>query len=129
METRQNKKEFEKMIAGFDNEIQKLALATRAFILEIIPKCYEVVWSKQKVVGYGTGIKKKTEHFANICVYKNKVNLGFTYGSELPDVEKLLSGTGKLYRHVTISSLSDLKNTSLRKLMEIAIKYRVPKLQ
>jgi hypothetical protein len=77
-------------------------------------------------VGYGVGPKKMSEHFCHITFHKNHVNLGFNYGSELPDPEGLLQGSGKLFRHVKITTPEDLSNPALRRLLEVATTHRMP---
>lgn len=57
------------------------------------------------------------------------VNLGFNYGAELPDPKKLLGGTGKLFRHIKIKSVEQLKDKNLINLLTYAITYRVPQLR
>jgi hypothetical protein len=54
------------------------------------------------------------------------VNLGFNYGTELPDPEGLLQGSGKLLRHVKITTPEDLSNPALRRLVEAATTHRMP---
>jgi hypothetical protein len=54
------------------------------------------------------------------------VNLGFNYGSELPDPEGLLEGTGKLLRHTKITALEKLANPALRQLVVVASTHRMP---
>ena len=41
--------------------------------------------------------------FAYVNVYTRHVNLGFFYGSDLPDPAQLLQGTGKKMRHIMLS--------------------------
>ena len=91
-----NNADFEQIIAEFSDDVKNIARQTRSLIYTILPNVVEVVWQKQKISGYGTGIKKNTEHFCWIMPTKNYVNLGFNYGAEFPDSKKLLEGTGKL---------------------------------
>jgi hypothetical protein len=91
-----------------------------------MPNVVEVPWPRQRVIGYGVGPKKMSEHYCYIGVYKDHVNLGFNYGAELPDPEGLLQGSGKLLRHVKIADPEDLSNSALRRLVEVASKYRMP---
>lgn len=91
-----------------------------------MPSVVEVPWPRQRVIGYGVGPKKMSEHFCYIGVYKDHVNLGFNYGAELPDPEGLLQGSGKLLRHVKISDPEDLSNSALRRLVQVASKHRMP---
>jgi hypothetical protein len=118
--------EFEQVLSNYTPEMGELARKTRALIFDVLPQTVEVDWIQQKVSGFGTGPKKMTEHFSWIAVAKNHVVLGFYYGTELPDPDGLLEGTGKLLRHVKIRSEADLNRPGVRKLLEIAITHRVP---
>lgn len=118
--------EFEKVLENYDAVIQELARAVRALIFDVLPQTVEVVWVQQKTIGYGTGPKKMSEHFSWIVPATKHVALGFYYGTELPDPDHLLEGTGKLLRHVKIRSLDDLYRPSVRRLLEVAITHRVP---
>ena len=117
---------FEKAIESFSDEIKELARQTRELIYTILPQVVEVVWVQQRNTGFGTGVKKMTEHFCWIMPATNHVTLGFNYGAELPDPKNLLEGTGKLFRHIKVRSESDLQNPDLHKLIKFATTYRVP---
>lgn len=119
-------KEFEHAIQTFSDDIREIARQTRKLIYTVLPDVVEVVWVRQKNTGFGTGPKKKTEHFCWIMPATNHVNLGFNYGAELPDPKKLLKGTGKLFRHYKVKSLKDLSNPDLIKLLKYSTTYRVP---
>ena len=120
--------EFDRMIGEFAPRVRELALASRALINDVMPRVVEVVWPDQKSAGYGTGPRKMSEQFCWIMPYDEHVVLGFYYGSELPDPERLLEGTGKLMRHVKIRKSEDLENPALRTLIKRATKHRVPPL-
>ena len=109
---------FDEILADSSPLVRRLAARTRALILDVMPDVVEVPWTRQKVVGYGVGPRKMSEHFCYIAFHKNHVNLGFNYGSELPDPAGLLQGQGKLLRHVKIRSPEDLSNPALRRLLE-----------
>jgi hypothetical protein len=117
---------FDEILAGSDPRVRDLATRTRALIRDVMPDVVEVPWPRQRVVGYGVGPKKMSEHFCHITFHKSHVNLGFNYGSELPDPEGLLQGTGKLLRHVKITAPEDLSNPALRQLVEVASRHRMP---
>jgi hypothetical protein len=117
---------FDEILTGSSPHVRALATRTRALIREVMPDVVEVPWTRQRVVGYGVGPKKMSEHFCHITFHKNHVNLGFNYGSELPDPEGLLQGTGKLLRHVRITTPEDLSNPALRQLLEVATTHRMP---
>jgi hypothetical protein len=121
-----NNEEFEKAIQSFSPDSKNIARQTRQLIYDILPNVVEVVWVQQKITGFGTGIKKKTEHFCWIMPATNHVSLGFNYGAELPDPKRLLEGTGKLFRHIKIKSIEQLSDKDLISLLKYSTTYRVP---
>jgi hypothetical protein len=115
---------FEDALTDSSSQAKRLARALRELISAVYPDVVEVPWPKQQIIGYGVGPKKMTEHFCYIGVYDTHVNLGFNYGSDLPDPESLLEGTGKKFRHVKIQRLQDTARPALRELIKAAIKER-----
>jgi hypothetical protein len=87
-----------------------------------------VAWPRQKIIGYGVGPKKMSEQFCYIAVFKQRINLGFYYGADLADPQNLLDGTGKLLRHIKISSPGQLEDPAIRQLIEEASTY-LPKMK
>ncbi len=112
---------FEDVISQFEDQIAELANALRKLIAQKYQGVIEVVWKQQKIIGYGIGPKKMSEHFTYIAPFKSHVNLGFYYGVELADPYLLLSGTGKKLRHVKIREISDI-TPELGTLIESSIK-------
>ena len=90
---------FEDILAQADGELGELCVHLRKMITGLHKQFVEIVWPTQKIVSYGVGPKKMTEHYAYIAVFKARVNLGFYHGATLPDPEGLLEGTGKSLRH------------------------------
>jgi hypothetical protein len=125
---RQNDAAYQEMLTSFPPEVRELATAVRALILDVMPQAFEVVWARQRTAGYGTGPKKMSEHFCWIAPQRDYVDIGFNYGSELPDPARLLEGTGRLFRHVKVRSLDDVKNPALREMVQTASGHRVPPL-
>ena len=117
---------FDEIIQSYSRVIKEIARRTRNLIHQILPEVVEVVWIKQKNIGFGTGPKKKTEHFCWLMPATSHVTLGFNYGAELPDPKGLLEGTGKLFRHHKIKSVEELSNPDLIALIKYATTYCVP---
>ena len=117
---------FDEALAGSDGRVRDLAAGTRALLLSVMPNVVEVPWPRQRVIGYGVGPKKMSEHFCYVAVHKDHVNLGFNYGAELPDPDGLLQGPGKLLRHAKINTTEDLSSPALRRLLEVASTHRMP---
>lgn len=107
-------------LAPYSAEVRDLALKTRALILEVIPNAVEQVDPPSKIIAYGFGLKM-ADIVCAIAPYKSHVNLMFSRGTEMPDPEGLLVGTGKRARHVKITSDRDLKAPALRALVEAAV--------
>lgn len=119
---------FDDVIASFSAEVPKIAAALRELLAEIMPGITEVPWVKQKIVGYGVGPKKMSEHFCYIAPFKKHVNLGFFYGADLDDPQSLLEGSGKKLRHIKVKSLDQVADPALRALVSAASKH-LPKLK
>ncbi len=117
---------FDEALAGSGPRVRDLATRVRALIRTVMPEVVEVPWPRQRVVGYGVGPRKMSEHFCYVAFHKDHVNLGVDYGAELPDPEGLLQGTGKLMRHTRVNTPEDLSNPALRRLLEVASTHRMP---
>ena len=112
--------EIRKFLAPYDVRVQKIALAARALVLEVVPDALEQTDAPAKMLAYGF----KPTYKDLICVImpqKGWVNLGFPRGAELDDPAKLLTGTGKRARHVKLDDLAQLKNPALRDLIEQSV--------
>lgn len=123
---------FREAMSSSAAEVQELAYAVRRLVFDVLPQTVEVVWPKQRSVGWGTGPKKFTEQFAYLMPFKRHVTLGFYRGGELPDPTGLLptsggnqvSGTLSM-RSLKIASLDDVARPALRALVEAATRHGV----
>lgn len=122
----ESEKAFNEVLAGFSPAVQTVAGEARALIYALLPPVVEVVWAKQKTIGYGTGPKKMSEHFCWLAPYNKHVVLGFNYGAELPDPTHILEGTGKLFRHVRLETVADVRQPAVEALIKVATTHRVP---
>lgn len=118
---------FDDVVAVSQGDVAEIAQRARALIASVMPGVTEVVWLKQKTIGYGVGPKKMSEHFCYLALNKAHVNLGFFYGADLEDPDGILEGTGKLLRHVKLRSIGDVAQPALRSLVERASRH-LPKL-
>ena len=119
---------FEEIVSLANPQVQNLARQAQALIEEIMPEVVKVAWPTQNIIGYGVGPKKMTEQFCYIAVFKDRINLGFYYGADLPDPQQLLEGTGQMMRHIKISQPEQLENPAVRDLMKAASQH-LPKLR
>lgn len=120
--------EFEELLKTTSSQVATLARQAKELIQAIMPEVVEVVWPTQKISGYGVGPKKMSEQFCYIALFKERINLGFYYGADLPDPENLLEGSGQNLRHIKINQPAQLENPALRDLVMAASKH-LPKLK
>lgn len=120
---------FEEALSGTSDQIQEIAENLRTLIIEVYPDVVEVPWPKQKIIGYGMGPKKMSEHFCYIGAFKAHVNLGFYYGAHLPDPEGLLEGTGMNLRHIKVKGIEAVGQSALRDLLRASLEERVEALE
>jgi hypothetical protein len=107
------------LLAPYPKDVQALARAARALMLDVLPKVRETVDPTGPYIqyAYGTGYHGVVSY---ITVNQKGVKLGVARGTSLPDPKKLLRGTGKANRHVVISTPADLETPGLRSLIRAA---------
>jgi len=120
---------FEEALSGSSSHVREIAEGLRSLIIDVYPEVVEVPWPKQKIIGYGVGPKKMSEHFCYIGSYRAHVNLGFYYGAELPDPQGLLEGTGKNLRHAKVRNKESADQPALRDLLQASLEERKEKLE
>ena len=111
---------FDDILGESGPEAQAIARRLRTLIIELDPDVVEVPWPSQRVVGYGIGPKKMTEHYCYIAAHRSHVNLGFKHGAVLPDPEGVLRGPGDRMKHVRVSSVEEVEHPALRALLAAA---------
>ncbi len=113
--------EYLKLLLPYSEVIQKLALAARKLILEEAPEASEFVYEVYTIADHFTFTERPSDAFVFTTTHANWVNLGFNFGSLLPDPDGLLRGEGKLIRHVRIAQAADLDAPGVRALVRAAI--------
>ena len=107
-------------LASYPPEVRSIALKARALILEMIPEAIEQVDIPAKMLGYGYE-RTYTATVCAIALQKSYVNLMFGRGTELPDPDGLLEGTGKKARHVKLRTPDAVDNPAVRSLIEASM--------
>jgi len=110
-----------RLLQPYAEAIQKLALAARKLILEEAPEAGEFVYEVYTIADHFTFTQRPGDAFVFTTTHANWVNLGFNFGSVLPDPEGLLRGDGKLIRHVRIAQATDLDAPGVRELVRASI--------
>jgi hypothetical protein len=124
-----NDEAFRDAMSASSVEVRALAHAVRDLVYDVHPPTVEVVWPKQRSVGWGIGPKKFSEQFAYLLPFKAHVALGFYRGGELPDPAGLLptrggtQASGKLsMRSIRIARTDDVARPELRALLDAAVR-------
>ena len=113
--------EYLKLLRPYGDGIQKLALAARKLILEEAPEASEFVYEVYTIANHFAFTERPSDAFVFTTTHANWVNLGFNFGSQLPDPQRLLRGEGKWIRHVRIEKVADLDAAGIRELIRAAI--------
>ena len=103
----------DEFLAAYPPDVRDLALHTRALVLDALPGTIEHLYLGWQAIGYGSGGMK-----GQICAImptKAGVSLSFNRGAVLPDPHGLLTGTGKLLRHVKLRVPADVDAPALRR--------------
>ena len=106
-------------LASYPSDISALARQARLLILDVIPEAIEQVDIPAKLIAYGYD-RTYTGTICGIAMQKSYVNLMFARGTELPDPDGLLEGTGKKARHVKIRTSDDVSKPAVRALLHAA---------
>lgn len=88
-----------------------------------LPGAIELVYDKYNalVIGFGPTDRASDAVFS-IAVHPRWINLFFLRGARLPDPERLLAGSGKSVRRLTLAGPKTLDAPAVRMLMEHALK-------
>jgi Domain of unknown function (DU1801) len=111
----------EDILSRFDEKTATLALKLRNYLFKQLNGIMEIPDNSANIIGYGYGTGYK-DLICTILLSKQGVKLGLNRGSELPDPNKLLAGTGKVHRYVEIKTENDINNPALKKLLDETIK-------
>ena len=107
-------------------DLRLVCESLRNLVSFLHPDFLQVVWPRQRIVSFGVGPKKATQHYAYISVHASHVNLGFYHGASLTDPDNLLEGAGKSLRHIKIRDLAAAIRPQISKLLLQAIADRKP---
>jgi len=111
----------ESILLQYVQKISVLGFQLRDFLFSVLKDIQEEADDSSNIISYNYG-KGYSNIICTIIPSKKGIKLGFYKGSELPDPDKLLTGSGKVHKFVEIKSKSDLSNPALLKLVQEAVK-------
>jgi len=116
--------ELKEALERFEPEVQVLAAAARAVVLDVVGPCYECIFPIKRLVSvlYSTTEKRMKDNICLLVVYRDHVNLMFPRGVDLNDPKGLLEGAGKAMRHVKMRAAADVDRAGVRHLLAQANK-------
>lgn len=104
--------------------LRPVGYALRKLILTVDPDATLLVWPKLRIVSFGIGPKKNTQHYVYLAIFANHINLGFYRGSTLKSHGLRLEGTGKNLRHIKIRDGAMLRERALELILREALQER-----
>lgn len=113
---------FTDLLSPYTAEVRDLAARTRTLIREAVPSATEEIDDTAKLLGFSFIPGTYKGLIAAISLQKNGINIMFSKGVELTELDQagLLEGTGKLARHIKIRSAEQLHRPEVRALIEAA---------
>lgn len=112
--------DFETYLSTFSPDVQALVQQARELVQSTLPDLEERAHLGWGALMYGKPGAKMVDCVCHISPHKRDVNLGFYKGTQLPDPEGLLVGTGKNLRHVKLKQSADVARPALKTLLEAA---------
>jgi hypothetical protein len=104
-----------------DKALVALFKDLRSYILDIYPDSIELLYHTHALTAVFCVSEKLADAFCMLPIYSNHVNFGFNKGTLLTDPHQLLTGTGKLIRHIPVSAPADYRNKKVKTLLQAAI--------
>lgn len=117
---RQRSADADRLVAQFEPKVQALIAAARAALLAAFPKTEESADLPARVLGYAYGPGYKGI-VATLILSKTGVKIGVPYGAALPDPKGLLTGAGKVHRHIVITSATQLRAPATKAVLKAAL--------
>ncbi|PZR26338.1 MAG: hypothetical protein DI535_14555 [Citrobacter freundii] len=106
-----------------DKPLIDLFTDLRNYVFEICPDCNELVYHTHALTAVFSLSDKLADAFCTVPVYSNHFNLAFNRGTLLKDPHRLLTGTGKLMRHIAVENKKDYRNQRVRELIREAVLF------
>ena len=105
-------------------EIRPILESARTCIRSLHPDATEIIWIRQRIVSFGFGPRKMTDHYVYLQINARHLNLGFYHADQLDDPDGVLEGSGLKLRHTKLFHLRDVERESVVTLVRRAVQER-----
>jgi hypothetical protein len=110
----------EAFLGAYPEHVREIASAARHLLEGALPDISETVDESANLIGYSYGPGYKGV-ICTLIMSQTGVKLGIFRGAELPDPMHLMTGAGKVHRHVSLRSVDDLRQPGLKRLLKDAV--------
>lgn len=117
--------DFQLLLNSKDKELIDLFCDLRQHILDMNPDSNELLYHTHALTAVFSISDKLSDAFCMLPIYTNHMNLGFNKGTLLNDPDKLLTGTGKLIRHIDVKIPGNYRNSKVNALIQEAIDFAI----
>lgn len=111
----------EDVLASCTPRTRRLVNATRERILSVVPEAAERLRGGWGLIGYNA-----PAYFAFVVPGPEDVRIGFEWGVMLADPGRLLEGSGRQVRYVSVPTIASLKAPALAALLRQAADIKPP---
>jgi len=115
--------DFNRLLAHKEQKLIDLFTDLRGYILELHPDSNELLYHTHALTAVFSISDSLADAYCMLPIYTNHVNLGFNKGTLIHDPHNLLTGTGKLIRHIPIETQKDYRNKKVKDLIKSAIDF------
>jgi Domain of unknown function (DU1801) len=117
--------DFRPLLELKEGHVVALFTDLRGYVLEICPASNELLYHTHALTAVFSISDKLSDAFCMIPIYTNHLNLGFNKGTLLDDPQQLLTGTGKLIRHIPVATPADYRNKAVKDLIRAAADFAI----
>jgi len=113
-----------RFMAKYTPAMAKEGRAALTRMRKLVPGAVQLVYDNWNglVVGFGPN-ERASDAVVSILILPDHVTLCFIQDApSLPDPERLLQGSGKVVRHIKLSSARDLDSPAIRALIKAAVR-------
>src|SRR5437867_1679783 len=111
-----------RLLRRYDAPVRDLAVRLRRVVLGEMAPCHELIYDAGYTVALWYSFSGRLmDGVCYIAAYRNHVNLGFPRGSVLADPDRLLKGTGKWMRHISMQTRADVDRPEVRRCIRSAM--------